>query len=140
MSKPNKITIAGSGLVGALQAIYMKQQGFDVHLYERRSDMRKNLMSVGRSINLALSDRGFRGLSGVGIDDSIREISIPMYRRVMHDVNGTLTFQPYGNDGQAIYSVSRGALNCRLMDLAEQSGVNIHFSHQLVDVDLNTCA
>jgi kynurenine 3-monooxygenase len=138
MSKPNKITIAGSGLVGALQAIYMKQQGFDVHLYERRSDMRKNLMSVGRSINLALSDRGFRGLSGVGIDDSIREISIPMYRRVMHDVHGTLTFQPYGNDGQAIYSVSRGALNCRLMDLAEQSGVNIHFSHQLVDVDLNT--
>jgi len=138
MSKPNKITIAGSGLVGALQAIYMKQQGFDVHLYERRSDMRKNLMSAGRSINLALSDRGFRGLSGVGIDDSIREISIPMYRRVMHDVDGTLTFQPYGKDGQAIYSVSRGALNCKLMDLAEQSGVNIHFSHQLVDVDLNT--
>jgi kynurenine 3-monooxygenase len=138
MSKPNKITIAGSGLVGALQAIYMKQQGFDVHLYERRSDMRKNLMSAGRSINLALSDRGFRGLSGVGIDDSIREISIPMYRRVMHDVHGTLTFQPYGKDGQAIYSVSRGALNCKLMDLAEQSGVNIHFSHQLVDVDLNT--
>ena len=138
MSKPNKITIAGSGLVGALQAIYMKQQGFDVHLYERRSDMRKNLMSAGRSINLALSDRGFRGLSGVGIDDSIREISIPMYRRVMHDVNGNLTFQPYGKDGQAIYSVSRGALNCKLMDLAEQSGVNIHFSHQLVDVDLNT--
>ncbi len=138
MSKPNKITIAGSGLVGALQAIYMKQQGFDVHLYERRSDMRKNLMSAGRSINLALSDRGFCGLSGVGIDDSIREISIPMYRRVMHDVNGNLTFQPYGKDGQAIYSVSRGALNCKLMDLAEQSGVNIHFSHQLVDVDLNT--
>lgn len=138
MSKPNKITIAGSGLVGALQAIYMKQQGFDVHLYERRSDMRKNLMSAGRSINLALSDRGFRGLSGVGIDDSIREISIPMYRRVMHDVHETLTFQPYGKDGQAIYSVSRGALNCKLMDLAEQSGVNIHFSHQLVDVDLNT--
>ena len=138
MSKPNKITIAGSGLVGALQAIYMKQQGFDVHLYERRSDMRKNLMSAGRSINLALSDRGFRGLSGVGIDDSIREISIPMYRRVMHDVNGNLTFQTYGKDGQAIYSVSRGALNCKLMDLAEQSGVNIHFSHQLVDVDLNT--
>ena len=138
MSKPNKITIAGSGLVGALQAIYMKQQGFDVHLYERRSDMRKNLMSAGRSINLALSDRGFRGLSGVGIDDSIREISIPMYRRVMHDVHGNLTFQPYGKDGQSIYSVSRGALNCKLMDLAEQSGVNIHFSHQLVDVDLNT--
>jgi kynurenine 3-monooxygenase len=138
MSKPNKITIAGSGLVGALQAIYMKQQGFDVHLYERRPDMRKNLMSAGRSINLALSDRGFRGLAGVGIDDAIREISIPMYRRVMHDVQGNLTFQPYGKDGQAIYSVSRSSLNCKLMDLAEQSGVDIHFNNQLVKVDLST--
>lgn len=138
MSKPNKITIAGSGLVGALQAIYMKQQGFDVHLYERRPDMRKNLMSAGKSINLALSDRGFRGLAGVGIDDAVREISIPMYRRVMHDVNGNLTFQPYGKDGQAIYSVSRSSLNCKLMDLAEQSGVDIHFNNQLVKVDLNT--
>lgn len=138
MSKPNKITIAGSGLVGALQAIYMKQQGFDVHLYERRPDMRKNLMSAGKSINLALSDRGFRGLAGVGIDDAIREISIPMYRRVMHDVHGNLTFQPYGKDGQAIYSVSRSSLNCKLMDLAEKSGVDIHFNNQLVKVDLNT--
>ena len=138
MSKPSKITIAGSGLVGALQAIYMKQQGFDVNLFERRPDMRKNQMSAGKSINLALSDRGFRGLSGVGIDDSIREISIPMYRRVMHDVNGNLTFQPYGKDGQAIYSVSRGALNCKLMDLAEKNGVNIHFNYQLADLNLNT--
>ena len=138
MSKPSKITIAGSGLVGALQAIYMKQQGFDVNLFERRPDMRKNQMSAGKSINLALSDRGFRGLAGVGIDDSIREISIPMYRRVMHDVNGDLTFQPYGKDGQAIYSVSRGALNCKLMDLAEKNGVNIHFNYQLADLNLNT--
>ena len=137
MSRPKKITIAGSGLVGALHAIYLKRQGFEVDLYERRPDLRSNRISAGKSINLALSDRGFRGLAGVGIVDDIREISIPMYRRVMHDVKGNLTFQPYGKDGQAIYSVSRGGLNCRLMDLAEESGVNIHFNHNLMSVDLN---
>ncbi|MFM2286741.1 MAG: hypothetical protein RLZZ543_2238 [Bacteroidota bacterium] len=140
MSRPKKITIAGSGLVGALHAIYLKRHGFEVDLFERRPDLRSNRISAGRSINLALSDRGFRGLAGVGIVDDIREISIPMYRRVMHDVNGNLSFQPYGKDGQAIYSVSRGGLNCRLMDLAEESGVNIHFNHNLMSVDLNNAS
>jgi kynurenine 3-monooxygenase len=138
MSKPHHITIAGSGLVGALHAIYMKRQGFDVTLYERRQDMRNNRVSAGKSINLALSERGFRGLAGVGISEDIKEISIAMYRRVMHDVQGNLSFQPYGKDGQAIYSVSRGGLNCKLMDLAESSGVNIVFNQRLIDVDLNT--
>jgi len=118
MLKPKQITIAGSGLVGALQSIYLAKRGFDVTLYERRPDMRSNRMSAGRSINLALSDRGFKGLEGVGIRKEIEEISIAMYRRVMHDTKGNLSFQNYGKDGQAIYSVSRGGLNCKLMDLA----------------------
>jgi kynurenine 3-monooxygenase len=136
MNRPQKIAIAGSGLVGALQSIYFAKRGFEVDLYERRPDMRSNRIAAGRSINLALSDRGFRGLQGVGIDDQIREMAIPMYRRVMHDKQGNLTFQSYGKDGQAIYSVSRGGLNCRLMDLAEASGVKIHFNHRCSDVDL----
>jgi kynurenine 3-monooxygenase len=134
--KPKHIAIAGSGLVGALQSIYLKKRGFDVSLYERRPDMRNNRISAGRSINLALSDRGFKGLAGVGIDEEVRQISIPMYRRVMHDKEGKLSFQPYGKDGQAIYSVSRGGLNCKLMDLAEAHGVNIHFNHRCTSVNL----
>lgn len=134
--KPKHIAIAGSGLVGALQSIYLKKRGFEVSLYERRPDMRSNRISAGRSINLALSDRGFKGLAGVGIDEEVRQISIPMYRRVMHDKEGKLSFQPYGKDGQAIYSVSRGGLNCKLMDLAEAQGVNIHFNHRCTAVNL----
>ena len=134
--KPKHIAIAGSGLVGALQSIYLKKRGFEVSLYERRPDMRSNRISAGRSINLALSDRGFKGLAGVGIDEEVRQISIPMYRRVMHDKEGKLSFQPYGKDGQAIYSVSRGGLNCKLMDLAEAHGVNIHFNHRCTSVNL----
>jgi kynurenine 3-monooxygenase len=140
MNRPHQITIAGSGLVGALQSIYFANRGFDVQLFERRPDMRSNRVSAGRSINLALSDRGLRGLAGVGIDKEIGEIAIPMYRRVMHDVQGNLAFQDYGKDGQAIYSVSRGGLNCKLMDLAEASGVKIHFEERCTQVNLESGA
>ena len=140
MNRPQNITIAGSGLVGALQSIYFAKRGFDVTLFERRPDMRNNRISAGRYINLALSDRGFRVLAGVGIDKEIAEISIPMFWRVMHDVNGNLTFQDYCKDGQAIYSVSRGGLNCKLMDLAEASGVKIHFEERCTSVNLENGA
>lgn len=137
MQGKSKITMAGAGLVGALQAIYLKKRGFDVEIFERRSDMRANRISAGRSINLALSDRGFKGLEGVGIAQEIRDIGIPMHGRMIHDIKGNLSFQPYGKEGQAIYSVSRGGLNCKLMDLAEREGVKIHFEHACTGVDLD---
>ena len=137
MRKDDQIGIVGAGLVGALQAIYLKRNGFDVELFERRPDMRKNIISAGRSINLALSDRGFKGLAGVGIDQEIRDIGIPMFGRMIHDPQGNTSFQPYGKEGQAIYSVSRGGLNAKLMDLAEKEGVKIHFEHQCADINLD---
>ena len=42
------ITIAGSGLVGSLLSIYLAKQGHKVSLFERRADMRKELMSAGK--------------------------------------------------------------------------------------------
>jgi kynurenine 3-monooxygenase len=137
MQGKTSITMAGAGLVGALQSIYLKKRGFDVQIFERRPDMRSNRMNAGRSINLALSDRGFKGLEGVGIAQEIRDIGIPMYGRMIHDLKGNLSFQPYGKDQQAIYSVSRGGLNCKLMDLAEREGVKIHFEHTCTRIDLD---
>ncbi len=126
MSK--QITIVGAGLVGSLVSIYLAKKGYKVTIYERRSDMRKVSMSAGRSINLALSDRGWKGLSGVGIADEIKKIAIPMYGRAIHNKDGSNTYQPYGTEDQAIYSVSRAEINMKLMDLAEQhENVKIHF-------------
>ena len=91
--------------------------------------MRLETMSAGRSINLALSDRGWRGLEGVGIADDIKKIAIPMYGRFIHHKDGTNAYQPYGKDNQAIFSVSRADINMKLMDLAEQQeNVNIQFN------------
>ncbi len=61
------ITILGAGLVGSLLAIILKKKGYDVTVYERRPDMRSSRIAAGRSINLAMSVRGWRALSLAGL-------------------------------------------------------------------------
>ncbi|MBP6477510.1 MAG: FAD-dependent monooxygenase [Chitinophagaceae bacterium] len=132
-----EITIIGAGLVGSLLSIYLAKRGHKVAIYERRSDMRTEDMSAGRSINLALSDRGLLALGKVGLTDEIKKICIPMHGRQIHNVDGSITFQPYGKEGQYINSVSRGELNKQLMTIAEEHGVNIHFNEKCKTLDWN---
>jgi kynurenine 3-monooxygenase len=132
--KKNTIII-GAGLVGSLLSIYLSKRGYKVKIYERRADMRKQDMVAGRSINLALSDRGIKALEEVGLMEEIRKICIPMHGRFMHNADGSNAYQPYGKEGQFINSVSRGELNCRLMDLAEQKGVEIFFNEKCETID-----
>ena len=129
--KKNTIVV-GAGLVGSLLSIYLSKRGYNVKIFERRPDMRKEQMSAGRSINLALSDRGIKALEEVGIMDDIKKISIPMHGRFLHNADGSTAYQPYGQEGQYINSVSRGELNKKLMDLAEQNGVEIFFEHSFL--------
>ncbi|GAA4422961.1 NAD(P)/FAD-dependent oxidoreductase [Pontibacter saemangeumensis] len=139
MSEKKNIAIMGAGLVGSLLSLYLAKRGHKVDLYERRPDLRTTVVDGGRSINLALSDRGWRALKGIGIEEEVRKVAIPMRRRVMHDEQGNLTFQPYGKEGQAIYSVSRGGLNVALMNLSEPNpDITFHFSRQALDVNLRT--
>ncbi len=133
------ITIAGAGLVGSLVGVYLAKKGHKVHIVERRSDMRKEAISAGRSINLALSDRGLKGLAGAGIDQDILKVAIPMYGRMMHSISGEQTFQPYGIDNQAINSVSRRGINVALMDCAERlPNLTISFNQRVLDVELDS--
>ncbi len=130
-------TIVGAGLVGSLWAVYLSKVGYKIKVVERRPDIRKAEISAGKSINLALSTRGWKALDTVGIGDEIREIAIPMYGRMMHDHEGKLSYQPYGQEGQAIYSVSRGELNARMMTIAEKVGkAEILYNEKCENVDL----
>ena len=132
-----KIIIVGAGLVGSLWAVYMRKAGYKVVIYERRSDIRKAEISAGKSINLALSERGWNSLKAAGIDKEIEKIAIPMSGRIMHSQDGDLTYQAYGKKEEAIYSVSRGHLNAIMMNLAEERGTStIHYSHQCLGADL----
>ncbi|MBY5990894.1 FAD-dependent oxidoreductase [Ferrimonas balearica] len=133
------IAIAGAGPVGALLAVVLAKRGYQVSLYEGRPDSRTTNLYEGRSINLALSERGWLALERVGLAQAIRAEAIPMHQRVMHAVDGSLTHQPYGAPGQAIYSVSRAGINQALISLAErEDNVHLHFQHRLIDVDFDS--
>ena len=120
-SKQNtQIAIIGAGLCGSLLAIFLAKRGMQVKVYEKRPDMRKVHQDGGRSINLALSHRGIKALEKVQVASEILKQAIPMYGRLLHDLEGELTFVPYGkNRTEYINSISRSGLNMSLMDIAE---------------------
>jgi kynurenine 3-monooxygenase len=133
-----EVTIIGAGLVGSLLSIYFSKRGHKVKVYERRGDMRKEKVQAGRSINLALSDRGIKALEEVGIMEEIKKICIPMHGRYIHKADGSTAYQPYGKEGQYINSVSRGELNKRLMEMAEEKGAQLFFDHKCDTIDWNS--
>ncbi|MBK8081648.1 MAG: FAD-dependent monooxygenase [Saprospiraceae bacterium] len=133
------IIIIGSGLCGTLMALRMAQKGYQVDVYEKRPDMRNANIGSGRSINLALSDRGLSGLEMVGLREKALELVIPMKGRLIHDLKGNQQFFSYsGRQGEVINSISRKGLNILLMDEAEKTGkIRFFFRHECSDVDFD---
>lgn len=133
----DRIAIIGGGLVGAMEACYLAKHGYPVDVYERRADLRKANISAGKSINLALSDRGWQALRGIGLEADIRKIALPMKGRMIHHTDQSTSFQPYGTDGQNIWSVSRGGLNQKLLEAADNfENCMLHFNHKCTGLDL----
>src|ERR1044072_8704457 len=136
LAMARSVTILGAGLVGSLLAIILRKRGFEVTIYERRPDMRKASIGAGRSINLAMSVRGWNALELAGLKEEMEQIAIPMYGRYLHQADGSAAFQQYGKNNEAIYSVSRGELNKKLMSLAEKHGARIIFDQRCTRVDV----
>lgn len=131
-----RVTIVGAGLAGSLLAIYLARRGMTVDVYEARPDMRTEKVAGGRSINLALSDRGIGALREVGMDEYMLAEAVPMYGRMIHSSTGEQKLLPYsGRDGEYINSVSRAGLNIALIDEAERQGVRLHFDERCVGFD-----
>jgi len=140
MNKKEKILIVGAGLCGSMLALRMAQRGYQVVVYESRSDLRKSDISAGRSINLALSNRGLKALRMAGIEEKARELCIPMKGRLMHDVaSNTFESNYSGRQGEFINSISREDLNGLLLTEAEKySNVKIHFNTRCLEIDIET--
>ena len=138
MPDQNKTAVVvGAGLVGSLWAVFLARRGYQVKVFERRPDMRAAGYSGGRSINLAMSERGWKAIERAGIREKIEPVAIPMPGRMIHHLGGDLAYQPYGKTGEAIYSVSRGGLNLELLSIAGSfPNVEFFFEHRCVEVDL----
>lgn len=138
------VVVVGAGLVGCLSSLAFAQKGYKVKLYEGREDIRvakrqNNGKSVLlRSINLALSARGINALEYVDKEmaDRVMSETIPMYGRMVHDLEGNQSSQNYGLYGESINSIDRGKLNETMLDEAEKHpNVEIFFGHKLADGD-----
>jgi kynurenine 3-monooxygenase len=137
MKKKENVLIIGAGLCGSLLALRMGQRGYNVNVYEMRPDLRLNAISAGRSINLAFSDRGNKGMKLVGLEQKVKALCIPMEGRMLHDKEGNTVMSNYsGRDYEYINSISRGGLNALLLDEAEKhKNVSIHFNTKCHSVD-----
>ena len=133
-------TIVGAGPAGSLLGIFLARRGLPITVYERRPDMRREVISAGRSINLALADRGIHALERAGVLDAVRPLMIPMRGRMIHDEHGRTTLQRYGqNDSEVIYSVSRAELNKLLMtELERIASIEVQFRHNCQGLDFNS--
>ncbi len=111
------VTVLGAGLAGSLMTILLARRGISVKLIERRTDLRTHSLSGGRSINLALADRGLHALKVAGLYEAIQSLLIPMSGRMLHDMNGNTQFVAYGQrEHEVIYSVSRNGLTELLLN------------------------
>jgi kynurenine 3-monooxygenase len=132
------VRIVGAGPTGALLAILLQRRKLGaVELYESRPDLRSVAAESGRTINLALADRGIHALKSAGVFEPLGEALKPMRGRLIHQQNGDTAFQPYGQrPNEVIYSVSRHRLNQALLEVAgRQSGITLHFEHRLEEAD-----
>lgn len=136
MSGDRTITIFGAGLAGALLATLLSRRGIGVTVFERRPDPRRVGYAGGRSINLALAERGMDALRRAGLERVVLDQAVMMRGRMVHDRDGRTQLLRYGrDDSEVIWSVHRGHLNLALLDAAEAAGATIHFGQRLVDAD-----
>jgi kynurenine 3-monooxygenase len=132
-------TIIGAGLAGALLATLLARRGWQVDVFERRGDPRVLGYAGGRSINLALAERGLHALRSADAADAVLDKAVMMRGRMVHFLDGSQQLQRYGrDDSEVIWSVSRGELNIVLIDAAEAAGARLHFDRRLDDVDFDT--
>lgn len=131
------ILIIGAGLCGSLLALRLAQHGFNITLVEKRPDLRKKTLDAGRSINLALSDRGLRGLRLAGVEEAAKKLLIPMTGRMIHEKTGNTFLSPYsGREDEYINSVSRPGLNMLLLNEAEKMpNLKIFFNQTCTEVN-----
>ena len=130
--------IVGGGIAGAYMAARLGRAGHQVTVLDSRPDPRTADGVLGRSINLALAERGLAALRELDLVDTIMQLCVPMQGRIIHDENVS-GLQPYGiHADEVLQSIDRTALTNALLDAAEATGnVEVRFGQRCIDVDFD---
>jgi kynurenine 3-monooxygenase len=132
-----RMLVVGGGLSGSLLAVFLARRGHQVDVFERFADARADRGARRSALNITLCERGLSALDAVGMRDAVLALAVPARGRQMHGLDGSVAYQPYGNRGEAIYSISRADLNRALLDFAHREPrVRFHFERKCVRVDL----
>lgn len=146
LNEKKNVTIVGGGLVGSLAACFFAKRGWQVNLYEKRPDIRlpeNQHLIEHRSINLAISERGFSALRRLDpeLENRVKSMLVPMHGRMIHTLDGKLNSQAYDVFGKHINSVGRNTLIKILLDeAASYPLVSLHFCHEFAGADLDVGA
>ncbi len=135
------LLIVGGGIAGAYLAALLGSRGQQVMVFDSRRDPRADDGVGGRSINLAIAERGLAALRRIGLVETVESLAVVMHGRVVHDADrsGVSGMQPYGNlPDEVLWSVDRTAFTCALLDAAEATGnVQTYFRQRCRDIDFD---
>lgn len=125
-------------MVGPVLSLFLAKLGQHVEIFERRADPREASSVSGRSINITLCERGFHALDRIGLGEKLRRLGIPARGRVIHQRDGSIKMQPYGNAGEAIYSIARRDIHETVVECATTHPlISAHFERPCLGIDLD---
>jgi len=144
-SLDDNIVMVGAGLCGALAAIMLADRGYNIDIYERREEAHL-FADSGRSFNITLTERGFRALRMVGLDEKIMKAGMKCFGRHVHDAKSRekepeKTFwTSYGTNvgTDFLLSISRVKLNKILLEemVLRSDKIRITYGHKCIVSDL----
>ena len=153
-----KIIIVGAGPAGLLLSILLRQQSFEVDIYDKRPslelvDGKRKKSQGGRSVNVTLCARGLAALEIAGLSSQVHAMSVPVRGVVWHaelQEHAELAkhhelgeLQLYGcstlplDDGDVtnnhtLLSIKRNDLTLLLETTAREQGVKLHFGEKMM--------
>ena len=132
------VCVIGGGPVGCAAAVVLRRLGYTVDIFERYHDIRFVKPPSGRSINLVLTRRGLRLAEDLGIAAELMAHTVEINGRMIHDLDGSTSYQPYGRTGECNYSIDRLVLNKFWLNQALKEGCRVFFDHTVSSLDVNT--
>ena len=133
MADQKCILIIGGGIAGPVLALFLKQSGFCVHIFEASDGPSE----AGGALGLA--PNGMNVLAAAGVAEQIRNASVTAHEWAFENQHGRLLACQSAGDptryGQAGVMITRSALHRVLVEQAEAQGISITYNKRLTAID-----